>query len=414
MGFARTLRCTGCGRQYPAAELMNLCPRDDRPLTIELDLVALAEARPGGAWYHPERRDMWKFTSLLALDVSDSRDAPHIVSLGEGATPLRPYPQQLVALELGLDLLIKDEGEHVRGFGANPTRSFKDRGMAMTVSMARTYGINKLVVPTQGNAGDSLAEYALAAGIEAAIIMPDDTPAPILERVADLARRHPGISLQTCRGTIREAGQIMREHYLPRGYFNVATFQEPGWRIEGKKTLGLEIAEPVGGRGWQLPDVIVYPTGGGTGILGMWKAFDELEALGLVSGRRPRIIAVQSEATAPLVRAFRAGDSDTEPAAAGHTLATGLNVPGGVGHARVLEIIRASQGCAIAVSESAIAEALSACWRHTGWHVGPEGAATLAALEPLARGKLIKPGERVVLVNTGSFDKYLPALRHLL
>ncbi len=414
MGFATTLRCTGCGRQFPAGELMNLCPEDDRPLTIELDLVALEKAHPRGSWYRPGRRDMWKFTSLLALDVSAAGDAPHIVSLGEGATPLRPYPRHPVALELELDLLVKDEGEGVAGFGANPTQSFKDRGMAMTVSMARRHGIRKLVVPTQGNAGDSLAEYALAGGIEAAIIMPEDTPMPILGRVAELARNHPGITLETCSGTIFEAGQIMRERFLPRGYFNVATFQEPGWRIEGKKTLGLEIAEPVAGDSWRLPDVIIYPTGGGTGILGMWKAFAELEALGMVQGQRPRIIAVQSESTAPLVRAFTAGEADTSPAPAGHTIATGLNVPGGVGHARVLEIIRASGGCALAVSESAIALVLSECWRETGWRIGPEGAATLAALAPLAQSKLLNPGERVVAVNTGSFDKYLPQLQHLL
>lgn len=414
MGFLKALTCTGCGSEFPARSLLNLCPEDQRPLTMTLDIPALKAACPQNEWYQPDRRDMWKFTSLLGLDVSDSRDRRHVVSLGEGATPMRPYPNHPLGKSLGLELFFKDEGRATPGYGANPTQSFKDRGMAMTVSMARCYGLKKLVVPTQGNAGDSLAEYALAAGIEAAIIMPEDTPMPILGRVAALARQHEQISLETCAGTIREAGDIMRQKYLPNGYFNVATFQEPGWRIEGKKTLGLEIAEPVSGGDWQLPDVIVYPTGGGTGILGMWKAFAELEALGLIGPRRPRIIAVQSEGTAPVVRAFEKGDADTSALEAGATLATGLNVPGGVGHARVLQILRESGGHALSVSERAIEKALTHCWRQTGWWVGPEGAATVAALTPLAEQGLIRGGERVVVVNTGSFEKYLPALRHLL
>lgn len=393
---------------------MNLCPQDQRPVTVELDLAALANAAPAASWFDETRPDMWRFTSLMALDPRDPEDRRHIVSLGEGHTPLRDYQQHPVARELGLDLRVKDEGKAAPGYGANPTQSFKDRGMAMTVSMARKLGIRRLVVPTQGNAGDSLAHYALAAGLEAAIIMPEDTPMPILGQVAWLARQHEAITLETCAGTIREAGQVMREKYLPQGYFNVATFQEPGWRIEGKKTLGLEIAEPRAGASWRLPDVIVYPTGGGTGLLGMWKAFDELETLGLLGAGRPRIVAVQSAATAPLVRAFEAGQSDTTSAPAGQTVATGLNVPGGVGHARVLEILRASNGLALAVEEAAIEEELVRCWQNTHWWVGPEGAATLAALALLRDRGWLQSGERVVVVNTGSLEKYLPALRHLL
>lgn len=414
MGFARHLKCSGCGRTFAADQPMNLCPDDQRPVTIELDLDALADSSPGHNWYEPQRADMWRFTGLLALDPRDPQDRQHIVSLGEGNTPLQPYRSHPVAEAMGLDLWMKDEGKAVSGYGANPTQSFKDRGMAMTVSMARKLGIRKLAVPTQGNAGDSLAEYALAAGLEAAIIMPEDTPLPILGRVAWLARRHDAIQLETCVGTIREAGAIMREKYLPQGYFNVATFQEPGWRIEGKKTLGLEIAEPRGDGVWRLPDVIIYPTGGGTGLLGMWKAFAELQALGLLGSQRPRIVAVQSAATAPLVRAFEAGLGDTEAGAAGETLATGLNVPGGVGHARVLEIIRASDGVVLAVSEAAIAEEFSRSWRTTRGWLGPEGAATLAALSELQARGCLAGGERVVIVNTGSLEKYLPDLRHLL
>ncbi len=393
---------------------MNLCPDDGRPVTVELALQALARRYPDHGWYRPERLDMWRFGGLLTLDINDASDARHIVTLGEGATPLRDYSHHPVARRSGFELRIKDEGRAVAGFGANPTQSFKDRGMAMTVSMARKLGIRRLVIPTQGNAGDSLVEYALAGGLEAAVIMPDDTPMPILGRVAALARRHPSLTLETCSGTIREAGDLMREKYLPEGWFNVATFQEPGWRIEGKKTLGLEIAEPVQGERWRLPDVLVYPTGGGTGILGMWKAFAELQALGLIGATRPRIIAVQSVATPPLVSAYSAGAADSTAVVAGHTLATGLNVPGGVGHARVLQVIRASGGLAVAVSEEDIAEEFSRAWQDTGWWLCPEGAATLAALKMLADDGVICRGDQVVAVNTGSFEKYLPEVRHLL
>ena len=216
-------------------------------------------------------------------------------------------------------------------------------------------------------------------------------------------------------GTIREAGARMREVHLPQGYFNVATFQEPGWRIEGKKTLGLELAEPTAGEiRWQVPDVIVYPTGGGTGVLGMWKAFAELEALGVIGAQRPRMICVQAAATAPIVEAWERGAADTTPGPSGKTLCVGLNVPGGVGHFKVLEVIRASGGIAIAVTEDEVARALSGVWRDKRWWISPEGAACLAALEPLAQRGALHTGERVVVVNTGSLEKYLPDLRHLL
>lgn len=377
------------------------------------DLQRLARERPGRSWHEPARRDMWRFGSLLALDPLDPGDREHIVSLGEGGTPLLEYPGHRLAARERFRLQIKEEGRAVPGFGANPTQSFKDRGMAMVVSLAKRLGIRRLAIPTQGNAGDSLAEYALAAGLEAVIVMPEDTPMPILGRVAALSRLHPGIELSLVQGTIREAGQRVKTNYATRGFFNVATFQEPGWRIEGKKTLGLELAEKTGGE-WQVPDVIVYPTGGGTGILGMWKAFEELETLGVIDSRRPRMIAVQSEVTAPLVQAFEAGDRDTTAADPGQTIATGLNVPGGVGHFRVLQILRQSAGAAVAVSESAITSSLSEVYHDTGWWVGPEGAATLAALEQLIERGLIQTGDRVVAVNTCSFEKYLPNLRHLL
>jgi len=394
---------------------MNLDPLDGRPVEMIIDLERLQRERPDGSWYTPTRPNMWRFGGLLGLDIDDPDDAKFIVSGGEGATPLLEYSDHPLAEQLGIRLQIKEEGAPVAGYGANPTLSFKDRGMAMVVAMARLFGLQRLVVPTQGNAGDSLADYALRANLEAVVIMPDDTPMPVLGKVAALAGMHDGIHLDLVQGTIREASRRMQERYLPQGYFNVATFQEPGWRIEGKKTLGLELAEPLpGATRWMLPDVIVYPTGGGTGLLGMWKAFDELESLCLIDQRRPVMVAVQSTETAPLVAAMRDNASDSKPVTAGHTIASGLNVPGGVGHFRVLEILRASGGPAIAVSEAEIANALQEVWQHKHWWIAPEGAATLAALPVLADEGLLSPGQRVVCVNTASLEKYLPDLRELL
>ena len=238
--------------------------------------------------------------------------------------------------------------------------------------------------------------------------MPPDTPAPIREGVAAAARAHPDrVSLELAGPTIREAGALLKERYIPDGWFSVATFQEPGWRIEGKKSLGLELAEPAPGETrWSLPDVVVYPTGGGTGVLGMWKAWDELQALGLIDARRPRMACVQSDATMPLVRAFDAGADDTTAVDAGDTIAVGLNVPGGVGHFRVLQVIRASGGAAVAVAEADIvAETARQHAARAG--IGPEGAACLAALPQLLDRGLVERGDRVVVVNTGAPDKYL-------
>ena len=230
---------------------------------------------------------------------------------------------------LGCRLEVKDEGKHYAGFGANPTLSFKDRGMAMTVSMARSLGLDRLAVPTQGNAGDSLAEYAVAAGIEAVIVMSPDTDLPVLGKVAAYAQLYPEhVKLELVAGTIIDCGKRIREQYVPQGYFSVATFQEPGWRTEGKKTLGLEMAEPAGDRlaerRWQLPDVIVYPTGGGTGVVGMAKAFDELEAWVWSGPSGPGWSASRATASTPIVRAFDAGAADIEPRPPGRTIATGL------------------------------------------------------------------------------------------
>jgi threonine synthase len=418
MGYVSHLACPTCGATSPADRVMNLCERDGRPVQMILDLDRLKSERgPEGGW-DPSRRDLWQFGGLLPLDIGAVRDRRHIVTLGEGCTPSLPYPHPL-AVRLGCRLEVKDEGKPHRGFGANPTLSFKDRGMALTVSMARALGLSRLAVPTQGNAGDSLAEYAVAAGIEAVVVMSPDTDLPVLGRVAALARLHPDrITLELVPGTIIDCGKRVREHYVPRGYFNVATFQEPGWRTEGKKTLGLEMAVPCGDRltdrRWQLPDVIIYPTGGGTGIVGMAKAFDELEALGLVGPERPRMICVQSAATTPLVRAYEQGADDITPEPAGTTIATGLNVAQNLGHINVLRIIRATGGYALAVTDDAIRTVIRDEWRDRRFGWSHEGAATLAVLPELADRGLICQGDRVVLVNTASPEKYLPSIRDLL
>jgi threonine synthase len=416
MSYVRCLRGLGSGLEYSADIPMNLDPVDGRPVQMELDLERLAREKPNAAWYDPARLDMWRFGGLMALDATDPADARHVVALGEGATPLLEYSHHPLARSGGLALGLKDEGCAHPGFGANPTESFKDRGMAMVAAQARRLGLTRLAVPTQGNAGDSLVRYALAGGLSVVVAMPEDTPQPIRSNVAAAAQDFPDrVILELAGPTIRESGALLREKYVPQGWFSVATFQEPGWRIEGKKSLGLELAEPAQGQTrWSLPDAVIYPTGGGTGVLGMWKAWDELEALGMIDSRRPKMLCVQSEVTAPLVRAFDSGAADTTAVEAGHTLATGLNVPGGVGHFRVLQIIRASGGAAVQVSEKEIADEFSRLWRERREWISPEGAACLAALPQLLDRGLLRQGERVVAVNTGSARKYLPELKHLM
>jgi threonine synthase len=394
---------------------MNLCPADNRPVEIIMDLERLMAEQPDQGWYHPGRKDMWRFGGMLPLDINDPEDRQHIVNLCEGHTPVLDYSDHPLAQSGGFSLGVKDEGKAHPGFGANPTQSFKDRGMAVTISMARRAGIEKLAVPTQGNAGDSLCEYVQAAGLKAVVAMPDNTPMPILGRVAALANGSDNFDLELVKGTIREAGELLKKDWIPNGYYSVATFQEPGWRIDGKKTLGLELAEPSApGEPWSLPDLVIYPTGGGTGVLGMWKAWSELECLGLIDARRPRIICVQSDVTQPLVTAWKEGAADTTPADAGETLAYGVNVPGGVGHFRVLEIIRESGGAAIAVPEDEINQTLSKVWKEKGWWICPEGAACIAAVRQLVEQQMITAGEKAIVFNTGSLEKYLPDLRHLL
>lgn len=417
MRYISHLACPTCGATYSADRLMNLCERDGRPVQMVVDVNRLRAEQGGDGWWNPSRGNLWRFGGLLPLDVNDPADSVHVVCLGEGNTPCLEYAHPW-ASKLGCRIEVKDEGRPYDGFGANPTLSFKDRGMALTASMARALGLSKLAVPTQGNAGDSLAEYAVAGGLEAAVVMSPDTDLPVLGKVAAYAKLYPkNVTLELVSGTIIDCGKRVREHYVPNGYFSVATFQEPGWRTEGKKTLGLEMAEPAGDRlatrTWSLPDVIVYPTGGGTGVVGMAKAFDELEALGLVGSKRPRMICVQSVASTPIVRAFDEGAADITPKPPGSTIATGLNVAQNLGHINVLRIIRDTGGCALAVSDEMIRTVIRDEWRARRFAWSPEGAATLAALPELADRGLIRNGDRVVLVNTASAEKYLPTIRRL-
>ncbi|MFT5675427.1 MAG: threonine synthase [Paraglaciecola sp.] len=413
MKYIKHYQCTECEAIYPADIAMNLCPLDGRPVQMILDVAKIAEEHPSMNWYHPQIKSMWRFGPLLPFDISSQ--SSDICSLGEGHTPIIDISQYALCKSLGLEVYLKEEGQPHLDYGANPTGSFKDRGMALVATMARYYGLKKLAVPTQGNAGDSLSEYGVKYDIGVAVIMPDDTPMPIMGKVAAYSLQHSGISLDLVQGTIREAAGLMKEKYLPQGYFNCATFQEPGWRIEGKKTMGLELAEPWPNlkEEWSLPDAIIYPTGGGTGILGMWKAFDELQKLGVIGAKRPKIIAVQSEANCPVVSAIENNLDDTVATNGGETIATGINVPGGVGHKAVLRIIRQSGGGAVSVSEQEIAQHSEQIYQQFGIWICPEGAATVAALSQAKESGLVKPDQKIVCFNTGSAEKYLPNIREL-
>lgn len=415
MKFISGFRCTECGTLYPSDTPMNLCPKDDRPVKMEINIEALAAAYPDMSWYRPEVNNMWRFGPLMPFDIGNPEQANKIKTLGEGHTPVLAMTEHPFAEHYGITLFLKDEGQAHRGYGANPTGSFKDRGMAMVTTMASHFGLTKLAVPTQGNAGDSLTEYGAKHHLGVSVVMPDDTPMPIMGKVAAYQHIYDKIELHLVKGTIREAGAFMKEHLLPDGFFNCATFQEPGWRIEGKKTMGLELAEPWPGlkEQWQLPDVVLYPTGGGTGILGMWKAFDELEALGVVDAKRPKIVSVQSENNAPVVDAVKKGLEDTVPTDGGDTLAVGLNVPGGVGQKAVLEVLRESKGGGVCVSEDVIAQHIRDIYQTTSLWISPEGASCFAAIPESVKQGLIKPGNTVVCFNTGSAEKYWPSVRHL-
>jgi threonine synthase len=361
----------------------------DRPLWVRYDLEAV-----GRALSKEKLRDrpaaLWRYRELLPY-----ADESAVVSLGETMTPLVPCPA--LGKHFGLsNLWVKDESRL-------PTGSFKSRGLAMAVTMARQFGLQRLAIPTAGNAGGALAAYAARAGIEAFVFMPDDTPA-INQYECHLA----GAKTFLVPGLITDCGAIVRAGKERLGWFDVSTLKEP-YRIEGKKTMGLELAEQLD---WRLPDVILYPTGGGTGLIGMWKAFDELARLGwLVGEKRPRMVAVQSDGCAPIVRAFDRGERFAETFPNARSIASGLRVPSAVGDFMILDAVRASGGRAMAASESRLREWMTLGMSAEGLAICPETAACIGALERLAAEKWIKPDEQVVIFNTGAAQKYPEAMR---
>ncbi len=361
----------------------------DRPLWVRYDLAAAGRSLTKQQ-LASRAATLWRYRELLPY-----ADAQRVVSLGETMTPLVACPK--LGAHFGLsDLWVKDESRL-------PTGSFKSRGLAMAVTMAAQFGIRRLAIPTAGNAGGALAAYAARAGIEAFVFMPADTPA-INQYECHLA----GARTFLVDGLITDCGRVVREGKQRFDWFDVSTLKEP-YRIEGKKTMGLELAEQLD---WRLPDVILYPTGGGTGLIGMWKAFDELEQLGwLAAGRRPRMVAVQSDGCAPIVRAFERGERFAEPFAGAATIASGIRVPAAVGDFMILDAVRASTGLAIAVSEARIREWMALGMRSEGLAICPETAACLGALEKLASDGWIKPHERVVIFNTGAAQKYPEAMQ---
>jgi threonine synthase len=382
------LYCSSCGKEYQAHKLINLC-ECGKPLMVAYDLerAALTLTHESLAGRGP---NLWRYREVLPVE-----DDANILTLGEGFTPL--IKAERLGAQLGMNnLFIKDEA-------LNPTGSFKARGMAVAISMAKELGVKKLAVPSAGNAAGALAAYAAKAGIPAFIFMPNDTPkANIIEC------RQTGAHVTLIDGLITDCGKIVAERKAAEGWFDVSTLKEP-YRVEGKKTMGYELAEQMK---WELPDVILYPTGGGTGLIGMWKAFDEMERMGWIDSRRPRMVTVQAEGCAPIVRAFAAGANSGADVPDAHTVASGLRVPKAIGDFIMLDILRKSGGTAVSVTDEELLLAVKEIGSAEGIFAAPEGAACLPALKTLlARGDVAHT-DRVVLFNTGSGVKYLEAFEN--
>jgi threonine synthase len=383
------LECAQCGRRYDPAQIQNLCTDCRRPLWVRYDLEALrSRFTPKSLFSRPP--SMWRYLELLPLS-----DPARAVSLGETITPI--VKASRLAAELGLkDLFIKDESRL-------PTGSFKSRGMAVAVSKARELGIRRVAVPTAGNAGGALAAYAARAGMEAYVFMPEDTPA-INRKECFLA----GARTVLVDGLITDCGRIVEEGKKFKEWFDFSTLKEP-YRLEGKKTMGFELAEQFD---WDLPEVILYPTGGGTGLIGMWKAFAEMEALGwLSSPRKPRMIACQSDGCAPIAVAFDEGARFARRFENPATHAYGLRVPSAVGDFMILDAVRQSGGLALAVPEEGIPRWMERAARTEGLALCPEAAVCLGALEMLLARGAVARDERIVLFNTGAAQKYPEAVR---
>ncbi len=383
MSFLTHLECAYCGKQYSADKIYNLCPGCHKPLLARYDLKA------AGKSINPKirescRPDLWRYKELLPV-----RSEKYILSLGEGFTPL--LHARRLGSELGVEhLFIKDES-------LNPTTSFKARGMSVAISRAFELGVKEVSVPSAGNAAGAMSAYAALAGIKSHVFMPKDVPLPFVAECRAL-----GSEVTLVDGLITDCGKIAAEGVKKYGRFDVSTLKEP-YRLEGKKTMGYEIA---GQMNWSLPDVIIYPTGGGTGLIGMWKAFEEMEQLGWIGSERPRMVTVQSDGCAPMVRAFENGEEFAEPWQGAKTVADGLRVPGAVGDFLILRALRESGGTAVSVSDDELMDGANQIGRTQGIFAAPEGGATLAAYKKLLRQGWIGKNETVVLFNTGSGHKY--------
>src|SRR3974390_2431417 len=389
--FVTHLECAMTGERHEANQVHGLS-RAGKPLLVRYDLAGVREAL-SKEMLTQRAPDLWRYRELLPV-----RDLENVVSLGECITPLIRTPK-LEAKLGGGEILVKDEGRL-------PTGSFKARGLVLAGAMAQALGIKHMAMPTNGNAGAALAAYASHAGIKTTIFCPQDTPEV---NVSEIGLQ--GATVYRVNGLIDDCGKIVAEGKEKVGWFDVSTLKEP-YRIEGKKTMGLELAEQFG---WTVPDVIFYPTGGGTGLIGMWKAFAELEAIGFIGKKRPRMVAVQAAGCAPMVRAFEKGEEHAPRWENAHTIASGIRVPQAIGDFLILRAVRESGGFAIAVEDAAIESALSEIAREEGFLLCPEGAATYAAYkQSLADGR-VKRSDRVVLFNCASGLKYpLPKIERKL
>lgn len=386
--FLTHLECTNCGTTYDWKELHNLCAKCQKPLFPKYDLAAVGKKLKKEDLAAREK-SLWRFREVLPLPMEVEP-----VTLGEGGTPLLRANKFGQAAGVS-QLWVKDEAQ-------NPTQSFKARGMTTAVSMAKHLGATKLAVPSAGNAGGALAAYAARAGMEAHIFMPSDTP-----RANIIECRELGAHVVLIDGLITDCGAEIAKRKTAEGWFDMSTLKEP-YRVEGKKTLGYELAEQMD---WTLPDVVLYPTGGGTGLIGMWKAFDEMETLGWIGAKRPRMFTVQASGCAPIVRAFEAGEKFAAEFENAHTLASGLRVPKAVGDFIMLDILRKSGGGAVTVDDEEMIGATREVGAAEGLFVAPEGAACFVALRKLLAAGTIGGDERVVIFNTGSGIKYLDVYR---
>jgi threonine synthase len=381
------LECANCGLRHEAGVLQNLCVECGKPLLVRYDLEAAAQTLTKNSLLERES-SLWRYREVLPV-----QDWNNTVSFGEGWTPLLGAQRLADTLPVKLNLYIKDEGQ-------NPTQSFKARGMTTAISMAKELGVKKVAVPSAGNAAGALAAYAARAGMEAYIFMPSDTP-----RANIVECQQTGANVTLIDGLITDCGKIVAERKEAEGWFDVSTLKEP-YRVEGKKTMGYELGEQLN---WELPDVILYPTGGGTGLIGMWKAFDEMQQMGWIGDKRPRMVSVQSSGCAPIVRAFENGERFAAEFENAETVASGLRVPKAIGDFLILDALRESNGTAVAVSDEELIKAVGEIGALTGIFCAPEGAACLPALRKLIEQDLVRDGEAVVIFNTGSGVKYLEA-----